>query len=129
MYSWHTRMLVMMDENTASEAILAQLVGEQLSAVTFVQNYLQLAFDRYRLTLNVWPVITTEGGVKRFGDHGYRDDLCSFIAEEVQGVRETEALIEIVFRKGTLATDLLEECNAADHVIFDDTVTNAWSYW
>jgi hypothetical protein len=59
------------------------LVGQELSSVTFVQDYLQLEFNGPSLTLFVWPEIFREEGSYGFGEPGYRDWLCAEIGEEV----------------------------------------------
>ena len=75
-----------MPSEQTEEKSLQMLIGEQLSAVTFVQDYLQLHFDGPRLTVFSHPVI-------RFGDQtfyegmGFREALCNNIANKVTEVR------------------------------------------
>ena len=114
-------------ENT-SDAVLTQLVDQQLSAVTFVQDYVQLNFDGLRLTLNIWPIIKTVRGETRFGEVYYRDELCSYIGQKVIRVIETESAIEIFFHDGSIRIDLLTE-SAVERVVFEDTGTRAWAWW
>uniref|UniRef100_UPI000EAE4654 hypothetical protein n=1 Tax=Flavisolibacter nicotianae TaxID=2364882 RepID=UPI000EAE4654 len=60
------------------------LVGEKLSSVTFVMDYLQLDFDGNQFTLYVWPLVSVDGKEYRFGEPSYRDYLCSLIARVVK---------------------------------------------
>lgn len=74
------------------------LVGEQLSSVVFVQDYLQLDFDGSRLTCFIWPEVTIGDSVFRFGDESYRNQLCSIISKEVaKTILIQDVIIQIVF--------------------------------
>jgi len=66
---------------------LQEMVGEQLGAVTFVQDYLQLQFGGP--VLNVVTVATPQGRA-RSGDDQFRNLLCSCIAKKVSRVAVTE---------------------------------------
>jgi hypothetical protein len=59
------------------------LVGEKLSAVTFVMDYSQVDFDGNRFTFYIWPVATIERREYKFKDQLYRDKLCSLITRVV----------------------------------------------
>lgn len=67
---------------------LQPIVGEPLSAVIFVMDYLQLQFAIERLTGYVWPLVQGERGTVRFEAPGYRDALCSLIGSIVEKVDE-----------------------------------------
>ena len=69
----------------AKTSPLEKLKGRNLSAVTFVQDYLQLQFDGPFLNIFVWPRITVSGKSLSFGMQGYRDELCGQIAKTVGG--------------------------------------------
>lgn len=118
----------MTEQQITSDAVLAKLVDEQLSAVTFVQDYVQLNFDGLRLTMNVWPICKTVRDETRFGEMRYRDELCSFIGEKVIRATEVESAIEIFFNIGSIRVDLLTE-SAVERVVFEDTGTRAWAWW
>jgi hypothetical protein len=62
---------------------LDDLTGRVLSAVVFVQDYLQLQFDGSLLTLLVWPVVASGATNKAFNSAGYRDLLCERIGRTV----------------------------------------------
>ncbi len=88
---------------------LLQLVGEELSSVTFVQDYLQLDFNGPLLTLFVWPEVFREEGSYAFGEPGYRDMLCGEIAQNVsEATLEAEA-IEVQFEDGVIFRASLRE--------------------
>ena len=82
------RLLAWMDmskieENTRS---LSRIVGEQLSAVSFVMDYLQLQFNNYFLTV-LTPLTVLAGEQSfRLGDLPYRDALCERITHIVKSV-------------------------------------------
>src|SRR5690242_3820035 len=77
------------------EALFAELHGEQLSAVTFVQDYLQLWFDGP--CINVTSPLTVEdgGAFVTSWSAGFRDLLCAQIAKKVDRVefRPGQALL------------------------------------
>jgi hypothetical protein len=77
-----------MKESEVEKSILEELKGRQLSAVTFVQDYVQLQFDGPYLNFFVWPQVMSGGRTCGFGQPGYRDALCDLIAKVVGGVFE-----------------------------------------
>lgn len=110
---------------------LDSVVGEQLSSVTFVQNYVQLDFDGRRLTINEWPSVETGGEIVRFGEDGYRDALCSLIAKLVASVHVGDEAIILSFVGGeSIRVDLLaSRFPEGDRVIFHNHVNEGWSWW
>ena len=102
------------------------LVGEKLSSVTFVMDYLQLDFDGNRFTLNVWPVITVGGKEYKFGEPSYRDSLCSLITKVVkQASGEEKQHLTLDFESGDMLTVSLDSDNpelvTPEIAIFTDT--------
>ena len=101
--------------------LVQQLVGNQLSAVTFVQDYLQLQFDGP--TLNAMTVVTviTPKGLAKTGDDQFRNLLCSCIAKQVSRVElmNHEALV-LHFADGSLVTVSLrdEDYRGAEAITF-----------
>jgi hypothetical protein len=71
------------EEQTNGTINLDDLIGRVLSAVVFVQDYLQLQFDGSVLTLLVWPIVATGATNKAFDSSGYRDLLCERIGRTV----------------------------------------------
>lgn len=89
---------------------VSAIVGQQLSSVTFVQDYLQLDFDGPGFTLFIWPEVFRDEGSYAFGEPGYRDALCSAIAENVtEASFETDVALEIQFESGTIFRMSLRE--------------------
>ena len=80
---------------------MESLVGQELSAVEFVQDYVQLRFDGPLVTFYEWPEVFREEGSYAFGEPEYRNVLCALIGESVSAasVEEGEAL-EIGFESG-----------------------------
>jgi hypothetical protein len=102
---------------------LEQLKGRNLSAVTFVQDYLQLQFDGPFLNIFVWPRITVSDKSVSFGAPGYRDQLCSQIGKIVGGATaEADASLRLYFTDGsTIDVSLLPECRKGpESVVFQD---------
>src|SRR5690348_10660052 len=87
------------------ETVLQQLRGEQLSAVTFVQDYLQLDFDGAGFSIFT-PVSVDRGdAVARSGDENFRNALCEQISKRVEDVtlKAGEALA-ITFEDASLVS-------------------------
>ena len=62
---------------------ISGIVGEELTAVEFVQDYLQLRFDGPLLTLYAWPHVLLPDFSVAFGEPEYRNALCAQIGEQV----------------------------------------------
>jgi len=78
-----------------------KLIGEQLSSVTFVQDYLQVDFDGMGFTFFNWPIVTIENYQYKFGDQFYRDKLCTLIAKIVTKILLVDKQeITIAFNSG-----------------------------
>lgn len=104
------------------EKSLQMLIGEQLSAVTFVQDYLQLHFDGPRLTVFSHPVIRCGEQTFYGGKSGFRDALCNNIANKVTEVRVAYGeSISIRFADGSTINIPLQDasCLEGESVNFD----------
>ncbi|WP_199486538.1 hypothetical protein [Actinomadura logoneensis] len=71
-----------------TDSLLLALIGQEMTSVIFVRDYLQLDFDGPRLSLFVWPQVTTDAQARQIGDPGYRDSLCSLIGHPVRAIDE-----------------------------------------
>lgn len=91
-----------MKENKTA-ALLDELRGEQLSAVTFVQDYLQLWFDGPGINVTNPLTVQSGSGSVTSWQPGFRDTLCAQITKIVAEVevRDGEAFI-IRFKDGSL---------------------------
>jgi hypothetical protein len=86
------------------EQALQVLIGEQLSSVEFVQDYVQLRFDGSCLTIySAAHQTKTNGFSFAWGEIGYRDALCSLITHKVReiNVAASESL-SLAFDEGSV---------------------------
>lgn len=116
----------------ASKSILHRLENEQLSAVTFIQDYVQLHFDGPCLTAYVWPHILTENGSIPPRVPGYRDALCGFIGSiVVRAFEELGSRLVIQFVEGrTLEISIKEsDKEGPEAAMFQDESGKSWSVW
>ena len=80
-----------------------QIVGEQLSGVTFVMDYLQLQFNPPPIISVYTPVtVSSNGKAWSSGDDQFRNRLCEQITKIVKSVviRDGEAFL-ITFEDGS----------------------------
>jgi len=75
-----------MNNGETNQGYFCRIVGEQLSAVTFVMDYLQLQFDACFLTVLTPLTVLIGENSYRLGDLHYRDVLCERIAHKVTDV-------------------------------------------
>ncbi len=82
---------------------ISGIVGEELTAVEFVQDYLQLRFDVPLLTFHAWPHVLLSEFSVAFGEPEYRNALCAQINEKVvQASLEEGDALTIEFENGTV---------------------------
>jgi hypothetical protein len=111
---------------------LVGIQGEHLSAVTFVQDYVQLQFDGPTITAITRPVVRAEGAEFEFDTPGYRDQLCSFITKIVRRAtvwRGDRLQLDFGERSVILVSLRPENYRAAEAVIFRDERTTDWAVW
>lgn len=70
----------------AASSTVEDIIGEDLSAVTFVRDYLQLDFDGPGLTVLCPLVVHGPEGMASSGQPGFRDALCGVIGDTVRSV-------------------------------------------
>ena len=90
---------------------ISTIIGEELKAVSFVEDFLELRFDTPMLTLYDWPHVLLPDFSVAFGEPEYRNALCSLIGEEVsQASLDEGAALTIEFTNGmVLGLSLREE--------------------
>ena len=90
---------------------ISAIVGEELTAVEFVQDYLQLRFDGPLLTLYAWPHVLLSEFSVAFGEPEYRNALCAQIGEKVEeaALDEGDSLTIKLENETVLALSLREE--------------------
>jgi hypothetical protein len=67
---------------------LQNVIGEYLSSVTFVMDYLQLSFSRYGFNMYGWPTVTVQNRTLAQMDDGYKDAMCTLIGQTLATVDE-----------------------------------------
>ena len=116
-------------ENVENET-LQVIVGEQLSAVTFVMDYMRLQFDGPYLTLIHDPEVITPTGTYTRDVPGFRDTLCEHITHIVTSARvKKNEVIEIAFDNGTIISISLRPEDylfGPEAVIFHNKETEGW---
>jgi hypothetical protein len=90
---------------------ISEIIGEDLNAVEFVQDYVQLRFDTPVLTLYAWPHILLSEFSIAYGEPEYRNALCSLIGEKVEEATLEEGdSLTVKFENDTvIALSLREE--------------------
>lgn len=90
---------------------ISAIEGEELRAVSFVEDYLQLGFGAPVLTLYAWPYVMLTDFSVAFGEPEYRNALCAQIGETVKTASlEEDNALTIELESGTvLGLSLREE--------------------
>jgi hypothetical protein len=91
--------------------VLQQIVGEQLSGVTFVMDYVQLQFNPPPIVSVFTPItVINTNGTCRSGEDQFRNRLCEQITKIVKAVRVQEGDSMVVeFEDGSLIAISLKE--------------------
>jgi hypothetical protein len=82
---------------------VSAIIGEELVAVEFVEDYLQLRFAAPLFTLHAWPHVLFPEFSIAYGEPEYRNALCAQIGEKVAtaSLEEGDSLT-IEFENGTV---------------------------
>jgi hypothetical protein len=90
---------------------ISAIEGEDLKAVEFVEDYLQLRFGGSLLTLYHWPYVMLPDFSVAYGEPEYRNALCAQIGEQVStAMLEEENALTIELANGVvLGLSLREE--------------------
>ena len=82
---------------------VSAIIGEELVAAEFVQDYLQLRFASPLFTLYAWPHVLFPDFSVAYGEPEYRNSLCAQIGEKVvQASLEEGDALTIEFENGTV---------------------------
>jgi hypothetical protein len=82
---------------------VSAVIGEELKAVEFVEDFLQLRFDGPLFTLYEWPHVLLADFSVAYGEPEYRNALCAQIGEKVvQASLEEGDALTIEFENGTV---------------------------
>ncbi len=80
---------------------ISAIEGEELKAVEFVENYLQLRFGDPLLKLHDWPYVLLTDFSVAYGEPEYRNALCAQIGETVSAATlEEDDALTIEFANG-----------------------------
>lgn len=114
-----------------NSAIEERIIGEQLSSVEFVQDYLQLHFDDKYLICYIWPVVIISEIEYRYKDPLYRDKLCELIGKIITAVHIKEKdylIIEFLGYNSSLRININPDNPdiITEIAIFTDTSDRAW---
>jgi len=103
---------------------VSAIIGEELVAVEFVEDYLQLRFAAPLFTLYAWPHVLFPDFSIAYGEPEYRNALCAQIGEKVTtaSLEEGDALT-IEFENGTVVGLSLreEDVDGPESGIFSET--------
>ena len=91
---------------------LSDLVGEEISAVCFVRDYVEFHFDGPILRSLSNPVTCYHGTEHRFPEPGSRDALCGLIGSTVRAVNlEEHRALKVITSDGCEITIQLDAMN------------------
>jgi hypothetical protein len=99
---------------------LELIVGERLSAVTFVLDYIQLAFDGPGFTVLSPIQIQTPNRTVRTGENGFRDGLCEAIGHTVKSFAIDDRALNIELDGYRITIDLAASSAGPEKLLFDD---------
>jgi hypothetical protein len=80
--------------------LLQVLIGEELSSVEFIRDYVSLHFDGPRIDAIAKVEVVQGSQTWRKGDSGWRDALCSAISQAVESVDEKSEWVVLTFSRG-----------------------------
>lgn len=75
-------------QHRSVESPLKSIVGEYLSSIIFVIDYLQIGFSDYRFNMYSWPVVFIGNQTFTYANSGYKDAICSLIGETLTEIEE-----------------------------------------
>jgi hypothetical protein len=82
---------------------ISAIEGEELRAVAFIEEYLELRFGSSLLTLYAWPYVMHTEYSLAFGEPEYRNALCVEIGEQVSAASlEEGSALTIEFGNGVV---------------------------
>lgn len=82
------------------ETKLKEVIGQPMSAVSFVQDYIEFHFDGKVFRALSAPTVCVRGAVIVFPETGSRDALCMLIGKKVADIIvQEDKLIEIYFHE------------------------------
>jgi len=125
-----------MNNEKSNDALIGHLKNKQLSAVTFVQDYVQFDFEgdhsNSGLSAYVWPTINKSTKRFEFGTYGYCDELQGLIRKIVADafIVKNEK-IQIEFDDGSFLEISLkaQDCDGPEAVMLQAEPGKQWNVW
>ena len=109
------------------------IIGEELSAVSFVCDYVEFHFNGQIVRALTPPTVVNKSGSFTFPETGSRDNLCFLIGNSVVSIsgEDGEDLFEMVFQSGEkvsipLAHDKRTGPEAMHYVSLMDSISRYW---
>lgn len=121
-----------MDSLKSEIEILKSLENRELSAVTFVMDYVQLIFEEPCLNVYVWPLIRVRDSVFSLTTPGYRDVLCGQISKTViRAYEESKEKLLIEFENQVVIEISLreEDRNGPEAAMLQTDSGKRWNVW
>lgn len=88
-----------------NELQLQDVIGQPVSSVCFVQDYVELSFDGPILRCLVGPTLKGNKLDMTFPENGSRDAICSLIGQVVQRLTLDDGVkLEVEFSSGLILT-------------------------
>jgi hypothetical protein len=116
-------------EYVLADSGIQALVGEFLSSVEFVMDYVQLRFCGATLTAFSCPDVQTPHRIFLPSSYGYRDALCNLIGANVESIEVREgAHIRICFTEDRSVTVQIDPGTGRERANFWSTSNRLWSW-
>ena len=125
-------MTLMPIDDEGSRQHLVALLERELSAVTFVRNYVQLHFDGPTLDAFTLPTVINSNSTISERDTGYRDALCARIgATVVVAYADPGEALRITFSDGSSFSISLrpEDRQTEAAAVYLDAQAKEWASW
>jgi hypothetical protein len=110
---------------------LEMIVGEFMSSVEFVMDYVQLGFNGSTLTSFVGPRVHDHGQVFQETEPGYRNAICALIGEVVSSteVREQDILRITFADNRSITVSLRAEDATGPECAYFISASGRWWFW
>ncbi len=118
-----------MSSHEIEQQLLKEIIGEELSSVEFVQDYLQLRFNGPCLTAVTQPTIATGERILVWNEPSYRDELCNQIGHKVKAVDiHAGEYVEVVLDDDVVIRISLKDSDyrTAEAAKFDSSAGEWW---
>lgn len=109
--------------------LLRSLIGEKVSSVEFVENYVQMHFNGPSLTMYTMPTVTAGGVVFKDTEPLSRDGLCGLIGKKAIATDvDADALVVIFDDESSVSVSLRDEDQRGPEAVMMQT-EKGWNVW